>query len=236
MISNQEKHTTPRQRIAIVCVAILMLVSTFALYAGVVLSSNGTSTTTTTTSGLTDEEQARYEELMTAYQTEVDEQAAELSAIYFDEFSAYKSRVKSFNAADVTEVTYTDLKVGDGTEVTSKDFADYSAYYIGWLSDETVFDSSFNNASDPTSLLTPLTGTTNMIEGWIEGIQGMKIGGIREISIPSALGYGDQDQGTIPANSPLRFVVMLIPRVDEVEISEELNNLYLKSLGYDVSA
>ena len=71
-----------------------------------------------------------------------------------------------------------------------------------------------------------------MIQGWKDGIQGMKIGGIREISIPSALGYGDQDQGSIPANSPLRFVVMLIPRVDDVEVPDELNNLYLKSMGY----
>lgn len=231
MIANQDLHTSPRQRIVIVFIALLMLLSTFALYASIVLSSNGSSSSTET-SALTAEEEARYQELLAEYQDKVNAQASELSSKYFDEFATFKSRVKSFNAADVTDVTWTDLKVGDGEEVNSEDFVEYSAYYIGWLSDETVFDSSFDDASKPTALNSPLAGTTEMIQGWKDGIQGMKIGGVREISIPSALGYGDQDQGSIPANSPLRFVVMLVPRVDEVEVPDELNNLYLKSMGY----
>ena len=231
MIANQDLHTSPRQRIVIVFIALLMLLSTFALYASIVLSSNGSSSSTET-SALTAEEEARYQELLTEYQDKVNAQASELSSKYFDEFATFRSRVKSFNAADVTDVTWTDLKVGDGQEVNSEDFVEYSAYYIGWLSDETVFDSSFDDASKPTALNSPLAGTTEMIQGWKDGIQGMKIGGVREISIPSALGYGDQDQGSIPANSPLRFVVMLVPRVDEVEVPDELNNLYLKSMGY----
>lgn len=231
MIANQDLHTSPRQRIVIVFIALLMLLSTFALYASIVLSSNGGSSSAET-SALTAEEEARYQELLAEYQDKVNAQASELSSKYFDEFATFKSRVKSFNAADVTDVTWTDLKVGDGEEVNSEDFVEYSAYYIGWLSDETVFDSSFDDVSKPTALNSPLTGTTEMIQGWKDGIQGMKIGGVREISIPSALGYGDQDQGSIPANSPLRFVVMLVPRVDEVEVPDELNNLYLKSMGY----
>ena len=231
MIANQDLHTSPRQRIVIVFIALLMLLSTFALYASIVLGSNGSSSSAET-SALTAEEEARYQELLAEYQDKVNAQASELSSKYFDEFATFKSRVKSFNAADVTDVTWTDLKVGDGEEVNSEDFVEYSAYYIGWLSDETVFDSSFDDASKPTALNSPLAGTTEMIQGWKDGIQGMKIGGIREISIPSALGYGDQDQGSIPANSPLRFVVMLVPRVDEVEVPDELNNLYLKSMGY----
>ena len=231
MIANQDLHTSPRQRIVIVFIALLMLLSTFALYASIVLSSNGSSSSAET-NALTAEEEARYQELLTEYQDKVNAQASELSSKYFDEFATFRSRVKSFNAADVTDVTWTDLKVGDGQEVNSEDFVEYSAYYIGWLSDETVFDSSFDDASKPTALNSPLAGTTEMIQGWKDGIQGMKIGGVREISIPSALGYGDQDQGSIPANSPLRFVVMLVPRVDEVEVPDELNNLYLKSMGY----
>ena len=231
MIANQDLHTSPRQRIVIVFIALLMLLSTFALYASIVLSSNGSSSSAET-SALTAEEEARYQELLAEYQDKVNAQASELSSKYFDEFATFRSRVKSFNAADVTDVTWTDLKVGDGQEVNSEDFVEYSAYYIGWLSDETVFDSSFDDASKPTALNSPLAGTTEMIQGWKDGIKGMKIGGVREISIPSALGYGDQDQGSIPANSPLRFVVMLVPRVDEVEVPDELNNLYLKSMGY----
>lgn len=113
MIANQDLHTSPRQRIVIVLIALLMLLSTFALYASIVLSSNGSSSSAET-SALTAEEEARYQELLAEYQDKVNAQASELSSKYFDEFAAFKSRVKSFNAADVTDVTWTDLKVGDG--------------------------------------------------------------------------------------------------------------------------
>ena len=71
-----------------------------------------------------------------------------------------------------------------------------------------------------------------MIQGWLDGIVGMKIGGVREITIPSVLAYGDQEQGKIPANSPLKFVVMLIEKPEEIEISEELESLYGELYGY----
>ncbi len=229
MIVNEETHTSPRQRLVIFGIAVFMLLSTFALYASVVISSGDSSSTTT--SALSDEEENRYEELLAAYQDESNKQMTSLSDQYFGEFSNYKSRVKSFNAADATKVAYEDLKIGDGAEVNSDEFVDYSAYYIGWLSDETIFDSSFDDSANPSSLTLPLEGTTQLIQGWLDGIQGMKIGGVREITIPAALGYGDQDQGSIPANSPLKFVIMLIPKVESVEMNEELYNLYAKKYG-----
>ncbi len=230
MISNNEVRTSPRQRLVIIAIAAFLLLSTFALYASIVISADG-SNSATTTSQLTDEEEARYNELLSEYQEKATQVQDSLSDQYFNEFSQYKSRVKSFNAADVTEVSYEDLKIGDGEEVTSTDFIDYSAYYIGWLSDETVFDSSFDSFENPTSLSIPLDGTTQLIQGWLDGIQGMKIGGVREVSIPSALGYGDQDQGTIPANSALKFVIMLIPQAESVDMSDELQELYYKKYG-----
>jgi FKBP-type peptidyl-prolyl cis-trans isomerase len=215
-----------KQRIGIIIVAIAMIGSTLALYAGIVLSYNNSGTQ----NALSDtEKQARFDELYAEYMARIDAQAVELSATYFDEFVTYKSRVKSFNAAAITEVTHTDLKIGDGAEVT-EGFTDYSAYYIGWLSDETIFDASFNDPANPSTLTPPLSGG-NMIEGWNVGIIGMKIGGIREISIPAELAYGDQERGSIPANSPLKFIVMLIPLVDEVEVSDELMQLYYELSG-----
>ena len=103
MIANQDLHTSPRQRIVIVLVALLMLLSTFALYASIVLSSNGSSSSAET-SALTAEEEARYQELLAEYQDKVNAQASELSSKYFDEFATFKSRIKSFNAADITDV------------------------------------------------------------------------------------------------------------------------------------
>lgn len=202
-----------------------MVGSTIALYMGIVLSYNSASTTSQTDT----EKQARLQELMSEYQTEVDAQAAALSAQYFDIFAPYKSEVKAFNAANITELKTTDLKIGDGTEIT-EGATDYSAYYIGWLSDETIFDSSLNDPAGPTALLSPLAGG-QMIEGWNQGIIGMKIGGIREISIPSELAYGDQENGTIPANSPLKFVIMLIPPAEEIPYSDELLTLYEELYG-----
>ncbi len=225
MIKNNDLKTSPKQRIIIAIIAIFMLGSTFALYAGIVLNA---SNPTTSGSTVTIEEEDRYNELMEEYQAKVDKQAQELSAKYFDKFVKYKNRVKSFNQADISEVKKVDLKEGTGKKVTDSEFTEYSAYYVGWLKDGTVFDSSFDDFKNPSALKTPLAGNANMIEGWKQGIVGMKIGGVREISIPSALAYGDQDNGNIPANSSLKFIVMLIDPVEEIEVSEELEKLWYK--------
>lgn len=229
MIKNDELKTTGRQRIIIIAIAAFMLLSTFALYASVIMG-NGSKTATTTTSS---EKQERFNELYQKYLDALDVQADELSAKYFDEFVSYKSRVRAFNAADVDAVKTTDLKVGTGAEVTDSDFVDYSAYYIGWLADESIFDSSFDDASNPTKLKSPLGGTTNMIEGWLSGIVGMKIGGVREITIPAELAYGSTEQSGIPADSPLKFVVMLIDPVEDPDFegSAELEQLIEELYG-----
>ena len=222
---NSELKTSTKTRIIIVVVAVVMLLSTIGLYMGIVLSYNNSSTTSTVNT----EKENRFYELYDEYLAKLDVQAAELSEQYFDTFVQYKSEVKSFNAADVAEVTTRDLLVGTGEEVT-EGFTDYSAYYIGWLSDETIFDSSFNSTTDPTALTSPLAGG-NMIEGWNQGIIGMKLGGVREITIPAELAYGDQEQGVIPANSPLKFIVMLIDPIDYIDWSDEMYTLYEELYG-----
>lgn len=232
MIKNDDLRTSPKQRLIIIIIAAFMLISTFALYAGLVLNYGSNNSNQ---GNLTSEEQARYDKLMAEYNEKATKQTEELSKKYFDTFKTYKDQVKAFNKASIDNLKTEDLKKGSGKEVTSKDFTDYAAYYIGWLSDETVFDSSFDNYSNPSSLKSPLAGATGLIEGWKRGIEGMKIGGVRVVSIPSALGYGSEDQGTIPANSPLKFVIMLIDKPEEIEMSEELINLYYKAQGITVS-
>ena len=238
MIKNDELKTSPKQRILIILVAILMLGSTFALYAGIILNSKSNEESSEVDSA----KQARFDELYSEYQEKVDAQARELSDKYFAEFSEYRSSVKSFNAAGALDLKVNDLKVGTGREISSLEDIDYAAYYIGWLADETVFDSSFDNYDNPTRLKEPLTGSTSMIEGWLEGIaryeddgnllwEGMRIGGIREVTIPSVLGYGSKAQGNIPADSPLKFIILLIEKPEEVEIPEELERLYSEIYG-----
>ena len=225
MLQQSELKTSFKQRLAIIIVAVVLLGSTVALYMGIVLSyDNSTAGSTATTA-----DNARFEELYAEYQAQVNARANELSAEHFDTFAPHKSRVRSFNAAAITEIATTDLVVGTGAEVT-EDFVDYSAYYIGWLADETIFDSSLDSTTEPTALKFPLAGG-QMIAGWNQGIIGMHLGGIREIAIPSELAYGDQEQGAIPANSPLKFVVMLIPKVADIDWSEEMYELYTKIYG-----
>ena len=230
MIKNEELRTTPTQRIVIILIAIFLLGSTFALYAGIVLGYKNQDILNASK----EEKSQRFSELYAEYQAKVDEQGRELSGTYFDSFKGYRQSVKAFNAASVNTLEKKDLVEGTGREiksttdsdgnVTSWD-TDYAAYYIGWLSDEKIFDSSYDSNDEPASLKNPLKGSSGMIQGWLEGIEGMKIGGVRELTIPSVMGYGESEQGSIPANSPLKFIVMLIDKPAAIEVPDELEKL-----------
>ncbi len=105
-------------------------------------------------------------------------------------------------------------------------------YYIGWLADGTVFDSSFEgDFKTSTQLKNPYLIGYDSITGFKEGVEGMKVGGIRQLTMPASLGYGDQENGNIPANSTLRFIVYLIDNSDAPEPSKELIKLYERTQG-----
>ncbi len=105
--------------------------------------------------------------------------------------------------SEVSEVQVTDLKVGDGKEVTSVDNTVTADYTGALASDGTIFQSSLD-AGQP--FTTQLTG---VIKGWQTGMIGMKEGGERRIVIPAAEAYGSQAQDGIPANSNLVFDITL---------------------------
>ena len=75
----------------------------------------------------------------------------------------------------------------------------------------------------------------SVIEGWKEGLIGMRIGGVRELAIPSSKAYGEKGQGDkIPANTPLKFVVMAIDKpaeIPEPEIPPILEKYYKEQYG-----
>jgi FKBP-type peptidyl-prolyl cis-trans isomerase len=80
--------------------------------------------------------------------------------------------------------------------------------YTGRLVDGTVFDSSLNPGRQPFEFN---LGTHQVIQGWDEGVAGMKIGEKRKLTIPSALGYGAAGAGgVIPPNATLIFDVELL--------------------------
>lgn len=201
---------TPRsQRIGIWIIALILIISTLGLYLAMVLSMKNQKI-----------DQAQLQKAYSEYQEKVDSQAKELSTKYYSDFSQYSSLPAPFEASEVSELIKTDLKVGDGAEITSS--TPYSAYYIGWNPKGIVFDQSISD----NSLKSPITGG-GLIPGWEEGVIGMKIGGVRLLAIPSDKAYGEAGSGDdIPANTPIKFVVMAIPKVADVEIPQLLKDYY----------
>jgi FKBP-type peptidyl-prolyl cis-trans isomerase len=101
---------------------------------------------------------------------------------------------------------YTDVVVGPGTEARSGNMV--TVHYTGTLTDGTPFDSSIGKA--PLSFTIDGSTPFNVIEGWDEGVKGMKVGGKRHLVIPPNLGYGSQGTGPIPPNSTLVFDIELL--------------------------
>ncbi len=90
-----------------------------------------------------------------------------------------------------------DLTVGDGAVVEAGDTA--LVDYAGWLPNGANFDGGTNVEFS--------IGTGDLIDGFDEGVLGMRVSGTRSLVIPPALAYGDQVVGGIPANSTLVFRV-----------------------------
>lgn len=105
-----------------------------------------------------------------------------------------------------TDLEVTDLTVGEGTEATVG--SNVSVHYVGVaFSSGEEFDASYNRGAP---LDFPL-GTGRVIQGWDQGVVGMKVGGRRKLVIPPHLAYGDRGAGgVIKPGESLIFVVDLV--------------------------
>jgi FKBP-type peptidyl-prolyl cis-trans isomerase len=100
---------------------------------------------------------------------------------------------------------YRELQVGQGVEAAKGRIVE--VHYTGWLEDGTKFDAS----QDPSHPFTFRIGIDDVIQGWHQGITGMKVGGRRRLVVPPELGYGKAGMGrVVPPNATLVFEVELV--------------------------
>ncbi len=193
-------HKTPKgQRIGIWIIAIMMLVFTIAGFASMILGVVNPKTDPSTIAN--DKVNEEYKKYIEEYNKQ-QEEAAKKKRIFSDD---YKDKVASFNADDVKELAVETLKEGEGATLAKGET--FKANYTGWKPDGTIFDSTKSEGGEATPVeLTLKDG--QLIDGWIEGLDGKRAGGVYLLSIPSGKAYGENGNGnTIPANTPLKFVI-----------------------------
>ncbi|MTH96762.1 FKBP-type peptidyl-prolyl cis-trans isomerase [Roseibium sp. RKSG952] len=103
------------------------------------------------------------------------------------------------------ELEIKDLKKGTGETANVGDTV--TVNYTGWLMDGTKFDSSLDRNTPFSFTL----GERRVIPGWEQGVEGMQVGGKRELIIPPELAYGSRGAGgVIPPNATLKFEIELL--------------------------
>jgi peptidylprolyl isomerase/FKBP-type peptidyl-prolyl cis-trans isomerase FkpA len=105
---------------------------------------------------------------------------------------------------DLNKLVIEDITIGTGDEVKVGD--EVLVHYVGKLQDGTEFDNS-QKRGEPFLFE---VGGGRVIQGWEQGLIGMKVGGQRILGIPPDLGYGARNVGPIPANSTLVFSIELL--------------------------
>jgi FKBP-type peptidyl-prolyl cis-trans isomerase FkpA len=115
------------------------------------------------------------------------------------------AHLKSIHYTVFMTLKIEDLTIGNGAE--AKSGQSVSVHYVGTLTSGSKFDSSRDRGQPFEFSL----GAGMVIKGWDQGVAGMKVGGLRKLTIPPELGYGARGfPPVIPANSTLIFEVELI--------------------------
>lgn len=180
---------TPKsQRIGIWIIVIVMSVGTIGTYFALVLGNTN------------DEKQSQdQQKAMDDYYAVIKEQAKAKQPL-----AGYEAT--KFDAASVTALGQEDLVVGEGQEVKLNDKIKVS--YTGWTPDGAVFDSTTKSGANTPAEFSLSVGS--LIDGWTAGIPGMKVGGVRKLTIPAVQAYGATgSQPLIAPNTPLQFLVRI---------------------------
>lgn len=118
------------------------------------------------------------------------------------------SRSAAVSSAVQAGLVIEDVEVGTGAEVLPG--STVKVYYQGFLADGNQFDGNFDFGTK-TETRDPIEFSLNgVIQGWQDGIPGMKVGGTRKLTIPPQFAYGEQGSGSIPGNATLTFTVKVL--------------------------
>jgi len=179
------------QRIAIFIIAIVVGGGTIGFYFLTIINNNQQA----------DQQQGLNDQLKQYQQQQ--EQAAKDRLKTLKPLDGYAAT--AFDAASVADLKSEDLVVGSGDTVMST--SKIKANYFGWLPDGSLFDSTNINGS-----VTPAEFSLDgVIKGWTDGVPGMKVGGVRKLTIPASQAYGATGSPpTIPANTPLVFIIQIV--------------------------
>jgi FKBP-type peptidyl-prolyl cis-trans isomerase len=122
------------------------------------------------------------------------------------------SKSEGTSVTTITSLQKIDAKVGTGTEASSGKTV--TVHYTGWLYSESAPDhhgTKFDSSRDRNEPFAFQLGAGQVIQGWDQGVAGMRVGGQRTLIIPPNLGYGGRGAGgIIPPNATLVFDVELL--------------------------
>jgi FKBP-type peptidyl-prolyl cis-trans isomerase len=124
---------------------------------------------------------------------------SKLDPATFAQYDKYKAGDKAL---------FAELQTGTGAVLGTNQTA--TVAYKGWLTNGQLFDSSKLDSDGKLQAFSFTMGQHQVIAGWEQAMAGMKVGGVRLLIIPPAVGYGPDGQGPIPGNSVLVFQVQLL--------------------------
>jgi peptidylprolyl isomerase len=178
------------QRIGIWIIAIVLTVGTIGSFVVIVLSNSNQK--------IDDQQAATQQAAAQAQQT----QAAQANADNSVPFGSYSAA--AFDPTSITALGVQTLVEGTGATIAATD--SINASYFGWTSDGKIFDSSQKKNTADAPITFPLN---QVIQGWSQGLTGVKVGSTVQLNIPAGLAYGPTGSGIIPANAPLEFIVQI---------------------------
>jgi len=104
---------------------------------------------------------------------------------------------------------YKNLKIGSGMEATLGDTA--TIHFVGWVDDNGQRGKEIYNSRKEREPVSFVIGTEKVLQGWNEGVIGMRAGGTRLLRIPPKLGYGAKAvEDMVPPDSYLQFIIELL--------------------------